>query len=63
MQRIIKSVFWLVGCSTVGFVLLQATQPSEQTVSQISRISPYSKEQNQKAQLLMDRLKEASQQK
>lgn len=63
MQRIIKSVFWLVGCSGLGYVLLQLTQPSEYKIAEIRKSSQFTSEQNRKAQLFMDKLKESTQNK
>lgn len=63
MQRIIKSVFWLVGCSGVGYILLQLTQPSEQKIAEIVRSNRFTSEQNRQAQLFMDKLKESTQNK
>jgi len=63
MQRYIKSVFWLVGCSGVGYVLLKLTQPSEFQIAEIRKSSQFTKEQNRNAQLFMDRLKEAAEKK
>jgi len=61
MQRIIKSVFWLVGCGGVGYVLLQLTQPSDQKIAEIRKSAHFTSEQNRKAQLFMDKLKESTQ--
>lgn len=63
MQRIIKSVFWLVGCSGVGYFLLQVTQPSEQKIREIRNSSQFNRDQNRQAQLFMDKLKESTQNK
>lgn len=60
MQRYIKSVFWLVGCSGLGYVLLQLTQPSEVKIREIRKSAQFTSEQNRQAQLFMDRLKEAA---
>lgn len=63
MQRIIKSVLWLVGCSGVGFVLLQLTQPNETKIAEIRKSSQFTPEQNRNTQLFLDKLKESMQKK
>lgn len=60
MQRYIKSVFWLVGCGGLGYVLLQLTQPSEYKIAEIRKSSHFTSEQNRNAKLLMEKLKQTS---
>lgn len=65
MHRIIKSIFWLVGCGGVGFALFTASQPSEKTLEDIRRASKdpnfYTRDHRATHQKLMDKLKEATQ--
>lgn len=63
MQRYIKSVYWLVGCSGLGYVLLQLTQPSEHKLAEIRHSAQFTAEQNRKAALFMEKLKESTQNK
>lgn len=60
MERIVKSVLWLVGCTGLGFVLLQVTQPNEAKIAEIKKYSQSNPNQNQ---LLIQKIKESMQQK
>lgn len=61
----VKSVFWLIGCSTLGYTLLRLTEPKESKLSEIrAGYSPENyPEDKRKAALALQKLREASEDK
>jgi hypothetical protein len=64
MENIIKSIFYLGGFTTLGYVLMKVTEPDQEKLKAIRNTTSYSDPQSldnrRRTELIIQKLKEAA---